>query len=51
MKAIQVTNSNYDIVIKRLYLYYDKKSVKFDINYERNLFVQLPVFIPTYIQK
>ena len=33
-KAIQITNSDYDIVIKRLNLYYDIKLVTFGIHEE-----------------
>ena len=35
-KAIQITNPNYDIVIKRLHLYYDMKLVTFGIDEEKN---------------
>ena len=42
-KAIQITNSEYDIVIKRLHLHYDMKLATFIINEERNLIVQFPV--------
>ena len=31
-KAIQISNPNYDIIIKRLHLYYDMKLVTFGIN-------------------
>ena len=50
-KAIQITNQDYIIVIKRLHLYYDMKLVTFGINEERNLIVQFPVFIQPYIQQ
>ena len=30
--ALQTTNRDYDLVIKRLYLYYDMKSVMFGID-------------------
>ena len=33
-KAIQTTNSDYNIVIKRLHLYYDMKLVTFGIDKE-----------------
>ena len=46
-----MTNPDYDIVIKRLYLYYDVKMDTFGINEERNLIVQFPVFIQPYIQQ
>ena len=48
-KAIQITNPNYDIVIKRLHLYYDMKLVTFGVNEERNLIVQFPIFVQPYI--
>ena len=37
IKAIQISNPDYDIVIKRLHLYYDMKLATFGINEERNL--------------
>ena len=43
-KAIQTTNPDYDIVIKRLHLYYDMKLVTFGIDENRNLMVQFPIF-------
>ena len=50
-KAIQISKPDYNIVIKRLHLYYDMKLVTFGINEERNLIVQFPVFIQPYIQE
>ena len=50
-KTIQITNQDYNIVIKRLHLYYDMKLVTFGINEESNLIVQFPVFIQPYIQQ
>ena len=38
---IQITNPDYDIIIKRLPLYYDMKLVIFGINEERNLIVHI----------
>ena len=49
-KAIQITNPDYDIVIKRLHLYYDMQLVTFGINEDRNLIVQFPVFAQPYTQ-
>ena len=49
--AVWKTNQDYDIVIKRLYLYYDMKLVTFDIDKDKNLIVQFPVFIQPYIQQ
>ena len=37
------TNSDYDIVIKRLHLYYDMKLVTFGIDKKRNLIIQFPI--------
>ena len=35
-EALQVTNRDYDLVIKRLYLIYDMKLVTFGIDDQRN---------------
>ena len=43
--AIQTTDPDYDIVIKRLHLYYDMKLVTFGIDSDQNLILQLPVLI------
>ena len=50
-KAIQISNPDYEIFIKRLHLYYDMELVTFGINKERNLIVQFPVFIQPYTQQ
>ena len=47
-KAIQITNQDYDIVIKRLHLYYNMKLATFGIDEVRNLIVQFPVFVQPY---
>ena len=47
-KAIQISNPDCDVVIKRLHLYYDVKLVTFGINEERNLIVQFPDFVQPY---
>ena len=44
------TSPDYDIVIKRLHLYYDMKLVTFGIERNRNIIIQLPVFVQSYIQ-
>ena len=49
--AVQETNPDYDIVIKRLHLYYDMKLVTFGIDSDQNLKIQFPVFIQPYIQQ
>ena len=38
-ETVQKENKDYDILIKRLYLYYDMKLVTFGIDDERNLIV------------
>ena len=38
-------NPDYDIVIKRLHLYYDMKLATFGIDRDKNLIVQFQVFI------
>ena len=45
------TNPDYDIVIKRLHLYYDMKLVTFGIDQKRNLIIQFPIFVTPYSQK
>ena len=45
------TNPDYNIVIKRLYLYYDMKLVTFGINKKRNLIIQFPIFMQPYTQQ
>ena len=49
--AIEKLNKDYDLVLTRLYLYYDMKLVTFGIDNKRNLIVQFPVFIQPYTQK
>ena len=49
--AITKSNKDYDLVLTRLYLYYDMKLVTFRIDSQRNLIVQLPVFVQPYTQK
>ena len=50
-KAITKSNIDYDLVLTRLYLYYDMKLVTFGIDKERNLIIQFPVFVQPYTQK
>ena len=45
------TSPDYDIVIKRLHLYYDMKLVTFGIDWKRNLIIQFPVFVQPYTQQ
>ena len=41
----------YDIVIKRLHLYYNMKLVTFGIDQEGNLIIQFPFFVQPYMQQ
>ena len=50
-ETVQKENKNYDLLIKRLYLYYDMKLVTFGIDDKRNLIVQFPVFVHPYNQQ
>ena len=50
-EALQVTNRDYDLVIKRLYLYYNMKLVTFGIDDQRNLIIQFLVFVQPYTQQ
>ena len=50
-EALQITNGDYGLVIERLYLYYDMKSVTFGIDDQRNLIIQFPVFVQPYTQQ
>ena len=49
--AIAKSNKDYDLVLTRLYLYYDMKLVTFRIDSQRNLIVQFPIFSQPYTQK
>ena len=49
--AVAKSNKDYDLVLTRLYLYYDMKLVTFGIDNQRNLIVQFPVFLQPYTQK
>ena len=49
--TVKKMNSDYDLVIKRLYLYYDMKLVTFSIDKDKNPIIQFPVFIQPYTQK
>ena len=46
--AITKSNQDYEIVLNRLYLYYNMKLVMFGIDYQKNLIIQFPVFIQLY---
>ena len=49
--TVRKTIPDYNLVIKRLYLYYDMILVTFGIGKDRNLIIQFPVFIQPYIQQ
>ena len=49
-KAITKSNKDYDLVLTRLYFYYDMKLVTFGIDKKRNLIIQFPVFVQPYTQ-
>ena len=42
-ETLTKTNPDYNIIIKRLHLYYDMKLVTFGINRKRNLIIQFPI--------
>ena len=48
--ALAKTNKNYDLVLNRLYLYYNMKLVTFGIDQDKNLIIQFPVFVAPYMQ-
>ena len=50
-EALQVNNRDYDLVIKRIYLYYDMKLVTFGIDEQRNLIIQFSVLVQPYTQQ
>ena len=50
-EALIKTNPEYDIIIKRLHLYYDMKLVTFGIDRKRNLIIQFPIFMQPYTQQ
>ena len=51
LQEVKVNNRDYDLVIKRLYLYYNMKLVTFGIDDQRNLIIQFPVFVQPYTQQ
>ena len=44
------TNKDYDLVLTSLYLYYEMKLVALDIDNQKNLIIQFPVFVQPYTQ-
>ena len=49
--VIAKTNQDYELVLNRLYLYYDMKLVMFGIDSQKNLIIQFPVFVQPYTQR
>ena len=50
-ETVTKTNPDYDIVNKSLHLYYNMKSVTLNIDRNRNLIIQLPIFVQPYTQQ
>ena len=50
-ETLTKSNPDYDIVTKRLHLYYDMKLVTFRIDKDRNLIIQFPIFVQPYTQQ
>ena len=50
-EALQINNRDYDLVIKRLYFYYDMKLVTFGIDDQRNLIIHFPGFVHLHTQQ
>ena len=48
--ALTKTNKDYDLVLSRLYLYYDMKLVMFGTDKQKNLIFQFPIFVEPYTQ-
>ena len=48
--ALAKTNKDYDLVLNRLYLYYDMKLVMFGIDKQKNLIIQFLVYVQPYTQ-
>ena len=49
--AFSTIYKDYDLVLTRLFLYYDMKLVTFGMDEKRNLIVQFPVFVQPYAQR
>ena len=50
-RSLHTTNTDYNLVLDRLHLYYDMQLVTFGIDRDINLVTQFPVFIQPYTQK
>ena len=44
-RKLTKTNTDYDIVIKSLHVYYNMKLITFRIDRNRNLIIQFPIFV------
>ena len=49
--ALDKKNKDYDLVLSRLYLYYNMELVTFGIDNQRNQIVQFPLFVQPYTQQ
>ena len=49
--AIAKSNKDHDLVLTRLYIYYDMKLVMFGIDSKRNLIIQFPVLVQPYTEE
>ena len=49
-ETLTKSNPDYDIVTKGLHLYYDMKLVTFRIDQQRNLIIQILIFMQLYMQ-
>ena len=50
-ETLAKSNPDYNMVIKRLHLFYNMKLVTFGIDRDQNLIIQFPVFIQPYTQQ
>ena len=50
-ETLTKSNPDYDIVIKRLHLYYDMELVTFGIHRKRNLIIQFLILVQPYTQQ
>ena len=49
-KVVTKTNPKYNLLIKRLHLYYDMKLVTLATDYNLHIIIQFPVFVPPHSQ-
>ena len=50
-ETLQITKPDYDLVLDRLHLYYDRPLITVSVDKDMNLIVQFPVFVQPYTQK